>query len=1211
LSIKALPIQIEEQIERSTVRTKLNLERLAERVQLSFLNSSTALQRLNLQDMKFLDFQLSQEYLQDSINDNMLKNSGFELDEEIAEIPDDWTRINELGYLGDCYLDDSKCKYGYRSLKLEGMNLSDVSRGVYVKQDVEGVIIPGAYYTLSYYYADDDFFIEEFNYYIKIEIRDEEGEIIDIVDAAPEQKAIEVIGYNPYLKDSFLRHHKTFMMPEGAHKATVCLGIMVKPHVEELVSAWIDYPIFHMGIHIPKPSELIDGIIRTQHISVGGLDAKVIKTGIITISEQLSLETEGGDIRLRYDEETQGNVLEFISDEIPIITLGKFGINPEESGLIIRNSDGYEALRVDRAGNLSLGIGDIGPQILLDGGNSRVIINDEQGNLQVVMGQYDVGLFGICAGDTILNADGIEIGSGTIRLGDDGQGNPLFYVSNQGYLRAQSGTIAGFSIIDDTLQSNTGSLVLDGTASSITLASSPDYQTHILPEGIFGTVPLARVSSDNFDPEKRGPSYYLEIKKVMFADTEYKNGSDYSYNKISGEIIKRKASLMPDIVDVEYTVVEYDESTGTLTETDYTETLEFVPTTRVSALISDDSLLDLSFVKNLVIGTAEIGVASINTAHIREIHGSKIVAHSIDTNQLTIGKGGNLIPNSTFASREFYKDWLDLMLGAPVVQDNVVTNGYEYDDTQGLYDGRCIKLATDSGDKYFGLDIQIGTVLKPNTWYVFSAFHKLEVPDGASLIGFYLDVGRHCSNVGPTDLPFSDNEKDVETHGWKRKAVRFKTDSSGYVRLTSVLEGVSGEEVVGWIDGFMLEEGYNESDFVKSGTTRIHGSHIQTGSITLSQLAFTPVDETTIIATINASEEGLRISGNKITIDGSVQFASSQFDPREKLDKSIYLTPGTTTIDGGMITARSIRADALEVGLATELINNFTKSGNLDAWTTEGSLVKEITKDGHTVQTLKVTTTSNSEAITEFVEIEPNVTYEVKVSIYSNQETDVGTRYFGVYVYNENKQLISVTPFDVENRTWGTATNEAYFWSGDVYGGQWRDMTAYVLGCNTIEDEVLPGRNVTRHFKLRPDARYIRIRLVNGDNEGTSVTNHFYSPNVIKRGSTVIAGDNIKTGTILVSNNLIVKAAGSQGFVDITPQGIWARNIEGEPQAGFDITGKFMAGRITIDGEGLMARDENENTTVYVSAITGSAAFRGRVEAGTLVLPVGTNKWAT
>ncbi|HRT03140.1 MAG TPA: fibronectin type III domain-containing protein, partial [Candidatus Diapherotrites archaeon] len=75
------------------------------------------------------------------------------------------------------------------------------------------------------------------------------------------------------------------------------------------------------------------------------------------------------------------------------------------------------------------------------------------------------------------------------------------------------------------------------------------------------------------------------------------------------------------------------------------------------------------------------------------------------------------------------------------------------------------------------------------------------------------------------------------------------------------------------------------SNWRKSGDlTKIDGGSISTGSITTTQLNFTPVIDGTIIASINASEEGIKISGEHIEISGSTSF-SSGYDPTSKVDK--------------------------------------------------------------------------------------------------------------------------------------------------------------------------------------------------------------------------------------------------------------------------------------------------------------------------------------
>jgi YD repeat-containing protein len=131
-------------------------------------------------------------------------------------------------------------------------------------------------------------------------------------------------------------------------------------------------------------------------------------------------------------------------------------------------------------------------------------------------------------------------------------------------------------------------------------------------------------------------------------------------------------------------------------------------------------------------------------------------------------------------------------------------------------------------------------------------------------------------------------------------------------------------------------------------------------------------------------------------------------------------------------------------------------------------------------------------------EIDPTADYEVRLSIYSAHPDATGTRYLGVYVYDANQTLLSVTLFDANARNWGTATSNPYFWTGDVYGDNWRDMVAYLIGCNTADGDILAGKNVSRHFKLPTNAKYVRVRFLNYYNSGVTVRNDFFSPSLVR-----------------------------------------------------------------------------------------------------------------
>ena len=126
---------------------------------------------------------------------------------------------------------------------------------------------------------------------------------------------------------------------------------------------------------------------------------------------------------------------------------------------------------------------------------------------------------------------------------------------------------------------------------------------------------------------------------------------------------------------------------------------------------------------------------------------------------------------------------------------------------------------------------------------------------------------------------------------------------------------------------------------INNGTTTINGGKITTGTITLSHLNFTPVQTTNVIASINASNEGIRISGSKIYIDGTVQFASG-YDPSTKISiggAAADVNNNTTTISGSKIRTGVIQSNNYASGLAGTSFD--LTNGNLTFYGEYGSVV--------------------------------------------------------------------------------------------------------------------------------------------------------------------------------------------------------------------------------------------------------------------------------
>ena len=137
------------------------------------------------------------------------------------------------------------------------------------------------------------------------------------------------------------------------------------------------------------------------------------------------------------------------------------------------------------------------------------------------------------------------------------------------------------------------------------------------------------------------------------------------------------------------------------------------------------------------------------------------------------------------------------------------------------------------------------------------------------------------------------------------------------------------------------------ADKINAGT--ISADRIASGSISTSKLNFTPTNSSNVVASINASSEGISINANRLTLSGVLQVGGAAGD----------INSNSTQIDGGKIVANSVT------------VNNANISGTLDfAKITSSSVTiienmmgansinSDAIKDGN-VTTNEVTTSSN------------------------------------------------------------------------------------------------------------------------------------------------------------------------------------------------------------------------------------------------------------
>lgn len=111
--------------------------------------------------------------------------------------------------------------------------------------------------------------------------------------------------------------------------------------------------------------------------------------------------------------------------------------------------------------------------------------------------------------------------------------------------------------------------------------------------------------------------------------------------------------------------------------------------------------------------------------------------------------------------------------------------------------------------------------------------------------------------------------------------------STNYSTVASATpRNVTSEDVVTLAGSKVLIDGTTYLSNWRNSTdlTKIDGGNIYTGTVTTTQLNFTPVQSTNVIASINASAEGITIDADNLTISAATTFTSG-YDPTSKVDE--------------------------------------------------------------------------------------------------------------------------------------------------------------------------------------------------------------------------------------------------------------------------------------------------------------------------------------
>ena len=401
---RALSNIVQSQIVNTLNRSISDIRNLVAKVDMLSSNNATLFSRLSRHETG-IDVHNLRELILDALNENMLVNPALESYELDDNVPDGFSLYDGLEGYSDNGPDYSIYKHGEKSFRMSATyDGFGTPKEIYLSQTVERVFYDGEH-TVSFYHTDNG--ADNFEYVCRIVAYDEYGQWLGTIDVPVPQTVAELEfdeEEEEYLRDNakstMRRHSAQVELPAGIRKAELHVGIRLYPGAQD-VTAWFDYFMLSQGNLLYRPPELVEGVLQTKHISTNGLDAKVIKTGQITITENLELATKDGRIRMHFDEVVGGNVIDFLNEhDQNLIRLGKYGIQQNDYGLIVRDEYNRDTVKINASGDVSITghiealSGKIGEHIYLDGERSRVTV--KKGDEDVVtIGEIGHNVYGI------------------------------------------------------------------------------------------------------------------------------------------------------------------------------------------------------------------------------------------------------------------------------------------------------------------------------------------------------------------------------------------------------------------------------------------------------------------------------------------------------------------------------------------------------------------------------------------------------------------------------------------------------------------------------------------------------------------------------------------------------------------------------------------------------------------------------------------------
>ena len=215
---------------------------------------------------------------------------------------------------------------------------------------------------------------------------------------------------------------------------------------------------------------------------------------------------------------------------------------------------------------------------------------------------------------------------------------------------------------------------------------------------------------------------------------------------------------------------------------------------------------------------------------------------------------------------------------------------------------------------------------------------------------------------------------------------------------------------------------------------------------------------------INTANNNIsNINSNVAAIDGKVITTSN---------KVSELTTNLSSITQKVSAVETTTA-TLEKIAEKMLINNFSRSGTKDRWT---SNIGTITSSDVVGYYANVSTNGNVQVISNKFEVDSTKTYKISLMVQNPSENGTGSWYFGVHAYDKSGNNLGVYI-----GTSSSLSTNPYFHSENKAkkNTSWRTFESYVYAHNTVVDNNTPKGNCSNYFKFHPKTKYLAIRFLN------------------------------------------------------------------------------------------------------------------------------------